>query len=159
MTEEWRPIPGFPDYFVSDQGRVASERTGERRILRGSVTGNGYLKVRLCRDGQATFRKVHHLVAEVFIGPRPVGQHVRHLDDMKTNNAAANLAHGTRSDNTLDSIRNGTHANSRKTECPKRHPYSDSNTYVTPTGRRMCRTCGRNRDTARAQRAAGIRAA
>lgn len=30
-----------------------------------------------------------------------------------------------------------------KTHCPAGHPYDDANTYVTPTGKRMCRACRR----------------
>lgn len=38
--------------------------------------------------------------------------------------------------------------NARKTQCPKGHPYDDSNTYVDPKGSRICRECARqaNRD-------------
>ncbi|MGH9057170.1 MAG: hypothetical protein ACRDYY_15105 [Acidimicrobiales bacterium] len=28
-----------------------------------------------------------------------------------------------------------------KTHCPAGHPYSAENTYVAPSGKRMCRTC------------------
>ena len=30
-----------------------------------------------------------------------------------------------------------------KTHCPSGHPYSAENTYITPNGQRMCRTCRR----------------
>ena len=30
-----------------------------------------------------------------------------------------------------------------KTHCPAGHPYSPENTYITPSGKRMCRTCRR----------------
>lgn len=30
-----------------------------------------------------------------------------------------------------------------KTHCPKGHLYDEANTYVTPKGKRMCRTCRR----------------
>jgi hypothetical protein len=32
-----------------------------------------------------------------------------------------------------------------KTHCPKGHPYDEANTYVAPSGKRMCRTCRRQR--------------
>ncbi len=34
-------------------------------------------------------------------------------------------------------------ANARKTECKHGHPFDEENTYITPEGRRHCRTCGR----------------
>ena len=42
------------------------------------------------------------------------GEIVRHLDDVKTNNYAGNLAYGTQRDNIRDSIRNGTHSSLRQ---------------------------------------------
>jgi hypothetical protein len=33
--------------------------------------------------------------------------------------------------------------NSRKTHCPKNHLYDEANTYITPKGSRVCRTCRR----------------
>ena len=35
------------------------------------------------------------------------------------------------------------HTNKAKTHCPKGHEYNDTNTYLNPDGRRMCRTCAR----------------
>lgn len=31
--------------------------------------------------------------------------------------------------------------NANKTHCPDGHPYDSENTYITPTGKRMCRAC------------------
>lgn len=50
---------------------------------------------------------VHQLVALTFLGPRPKGQEVRHLDGDPLNNAVTNLAYGTRSENILDVMRIG----------------------------------------------------
>lgn len=150
-AEEWKPIAGFPDYLVSDLGHVLSTRRGEARELRGGYTGRGYRKVNLVApDGTTQARKVHHLVAEAFLGPRPLGMQVRHLDDVKANNSAANLAYGTKSDNGHDSVRNGLHANAAKTSCKWGHDYTPDNTYVNPSGRRNCRACLRGRAVARA---------
>lgn len=148
--EEWKPIAGFPHYLVSDLGHIVSARRGQVRELRGSHTGSGYRKVVLVApDGTSHARKVHHLVAEAFLGPRPVGMQVRHLNDVKTENAAANLAYGSRSDNGHDAVRNGVHANAAKSCCPQGHDYTPENTYVSPSGRRNCRTCPRERALSR----------
>lgn len=54
---------------------------------------------------------------------------------------------GTPTDNTLDSVRARTHASSRKTHCPRGHPYSGDNLRV--YGRkRYCATCIRARNRA-----------
>jgi hypothetical protein len=49
---------------------------------------------------------------------------------------------GTRSDNERDKVAHGRHHHAKKTHCPKGHPYSGKNLYVTPsTGDRLCRAC------------------
>lgn len=143
--EQWKPIPGFPGYFVSDAGRVVSHIRGQARELRGGYTGEGYRKVVLCNGEHRLGRKVHQIVAEAFHGPCPDGMEVRHRNGDKTQNAASNLRYGTRSENTFDQVEHGVHANARKTRCPAGHEYTPDNTYVSPRGKRMCRTCPRER--------------
>lgn len=104
--ERWARLPGYEDYFwVSSIGRVyaAPRRTTAGRIRRPGVeVKSGYLSHRLLGK---TFR-VHVLVALAFIGPRPDGMVVRHLDDDPSNNTVENLAYGTRQDNADDAVRN-----------------------------------------------------
>lgn len=45
---------------------------------------------------------IHHMVAEVFIGPRPEGMWVLHKDGDYGNSAELNLYYGTPSQNTFD---------------------------------------------------------
>lgn len=130
--EEWRPVPGFPGYEVSDEGRVASYLRRNRLVLALMVKSNGYVSVNLARSRRRVTCTVHSLVAEAFIGPRPPGQEVRHLDGDPHNNRVSNLRWGTRSQNELDKVRHGTHHNARKTHCPAGHPYGP---------RRRCSPC------------------
>lgn len=55
--------------------------------------------MQLWRDGSYSSRLVHTLVAEAFIGARPEGHEVNHIDGVKTNNGRANLEYVTRSGN------------------------------------------------------------
>lgn len=70
------------------------------------------------------------------------------------------LFEGTQKDNMADCSAKGRVAASRKTHCPKGHPYDEENTRLTRGGGRMCKTCGRDkareaaRAKARAKRAA-----
>jgi len=87
-------------------------------------------------------------MALTFIGPRPPGAEVRHLDDDKTHNNAENIAYGTRMENTADAIANGIHVSlmhKAKTQCPKRHEYTPENTYYYTRKdggiNRHCKTC------------------
>ena len=147
-AEEWRPVPGFPGYEVSDLGQVASTRVWRgkpgRRLLRPAPNGrSGHLKVWLSSTPRQVSRYVHHLVAEAFIGPRPDGLLVCHNDDNPSNNAVWNLRYGTYSDNEYDKVRNG-RGRSAWAECQQGHPFTEANTYVRPSGTRLCRTCMRN---------------
>ena len=59
-------------------------------------------------------RYVHHLVAEAFIGARPQGFQLNHLDGVKANNAAKNLEYTTPMQNIHHAIRLGLFVPTRK---------------------------------------------
>lgn len=107
---EWRPVPGFEGrYEVSDDGRVRSFHRGwEGRPLAAYVDGWGYLRLHLF-DGDGSCRQysVHELVALAFIGPRPGGRILRHLDGDPQHNVPSNLAYGTPAENAADTVRMG----------------------------------------------------
>jgi len=63
------------------------------------------------------------------------------------------LRWGNNSENQLDSVKDGTHLWARKTRCPKKHLYSEENTYwVKNPVRRICLTCKRETDKVNAQK-------
>lgn len=106
-TETWRTVPGFPDYEVSDLGRVRSHKNGRPRILRDQRGNlNGHRKVTLSRGGVPTQERVHALVAAAFLGPRPAGHVVRHLNDNPADNRLTNLRYGSQAENLADARRN-----------------------------------------------------
>lgn len=122
MKEEWKTVVGFKGlYAVSNLGRIKSFartvefiRCGElssasysERILKLVPDVDGHLTVFLSKDGIKNTRRVHSLVAEAFLGPRPFNKGACHKDDIKTNNCVSNLYYGTQKENMLDSIRNG----------------------------------------------------
>lgn len=149
--EEWRDIPGYVGlYAVSNRGRVMSlsraDSHGRRRaerVLRPRKAKSGHLCVALYANGIRCDFLVHHLVLEVFIGPRPAGKEGCHWDDDPSNNQPGNLRWDTRAANAVDCVRNGGHAMANKTHCPSGHPYSSENTYLHPRGSRVCRECKR----------------
>jgi hypothetical protein len=166
--EEWRPIPGWEGaYEASNLGRVRSLRGGHRwgRVLKPHIrtTSGGYPQVSLGLNGTTC---VHVCVAGAFLGPRPPGHQVRHLDGDPLNNRVENLAWGTPSENQHDKIQHGRHQEVNKTHCPQGHPYDEANTHraTDREGRprwRKCRACNRARCAVRreqrSQRAAGMR--
>lgn len=99
--EEWRPVPGFPGYKVSDFGQVR----GPRMNVSARNHPRGYLRVSLHRGRTIITRLVHQLVLEAFVGPRPSGMQCRHLNGCKTDNRAANLRWGTAKENAADNVR------------------------------------------------------
>jgi hypothetical protein len=148
--EHWLAVPGWEGlYEVSDLGRVRSltrrtpAGTRKGRLMKTNVDPAGYWQLGFRRgDGKSRTQKVHQLVAAAFLGPRPEGLEVRHLDGNKLNNRLDNLAYGTPSENSLDSIRHGTHPSASKTHCKHGHPFDEENTIIRPGGRK-CRTCVR----------------
>lgn len=107
MTEEWRPIPGYEPYEVSNLGRIKGVKGGN--ILTPVLTQYGYHQVSLCVCGKKVARLVHRLVAYAFIGPQPSPEYdVLHWDGIKTNNVLSNLRWGTPRDNNEDQVRHGT---------------------------------------------------
>ena len=109
-SEIWKPVPGHVGYEVSSLGRVRSvdryiAMRKKGRVLSPGRSSNGYLSVILA--GRAS-RTVHSLVAEAFIGPRPVGREVCHVDGDRGNAKAVNLRYGTPKENGQDRVRHGT---------------------------------------------------
>lgn len=112
--ETWLPVPGFPGYEISDQGRVKSlarrnlqGAMRRERILKTDVS-EGYHLVRLARGGVKHAQTVHSLVLAAFEGPRPDGLQVRHLNGDRGDNRAANLRWGTIQENRADQKAHGT---------------------------------------------------
>ena len=155
----WRPVVGYEGiYEVSDAGEVRSvprvDTGGNRRKgrpIKQATDRKGYVRVTLHWAGRGMTKKVHHLVLEAFVGPRPPGAEGCHNDGRKGNNAVTNLRWDTASANALDNVRLGVHPQARKTHCPSGHPYNPENTLHGTVGTgnsRSCRACSRARTAA-----------
>lgn len=68
VVPQWKRIPGFPKYQVSDEGEIAYVKYN--RILALSENQYGVITVGLMRDGQQHHRSVPKLVASAFIPHR-----------------------------------------------------------------------------------------
>jgi len=94
----------------------------------------------------------HRLAWELVNGPIPEGMLIRHL--VCDNPPCCNVDHlrpGTQVENLADMVAKDRHGryNSVKTHCPQHHEYTEANTYLSPQGRRTCRTCKRAKDVRR----------
>lgn len=85
--EQWKPIKGYEGlYEISDHGRVKSfKRYSEGRFLRPNKDKDGYPYVILHGILRCTLR-IHTLVLEAFISPRPFAYVCDHIDSNPTNN-------------------------------------------------------------------------
>ena len=104
MNEIWKDIKGFEGrYQVSNLGRIKSlawlGNEGKIGFLKGWYNGKGYLCVRLDRS-----RSVHGIVAETFIGPRPEGLTIDHINKNKKDNRLTNLRYLSNTENVRRSV-------------------------------------------------------
>jgi hypothetical protein len=106
---EWRSVSAAPGYEVSSAGVVRSldriahggGRRIKGRVLRQFVTHMGYSRVTIFNASERLYISTHTLVAEAFIGPRPPGKQVNHIDGNKLNNTPSNLEYVTPSENAI----------------------------------------------------------
>lgn len=102
ITEEWRAIPNYEEYEVSNFGRVkrlaynkpvcgGSLQHCEERILALQPRKHGYKAVMLSKNSKVKSFLVHRLVAFAFI-PNPKNlPHINHKDENPSNNCVNNL--------------------------------------------------------------------
>ena len=88
MEEIWKPIDGYPNYRVSNLGRIKSlnyNHTGKEQILKTMADRDGYLHVCLYKDKKKKFT-VHRLVAMNFLSNADNLPCINHKDEDKANN-------------------------------------------------------------------------
>lgn len=107
-----RPIKGFEDYHICDDGRVYTTKisprynpNGELRILKPRKHPSGYMYIGMYigegEDKQRLWRRLHRVVFEAFGGKITEGREIDHIDGNKHNNDITNLRLVTRSQNML----------------------------------------------------------
>jgi hypothetical protein len=95
---EWRTIPGYPAYKVSNTGDVI----GYQGILRPTTVDGGYKRLNLHRDGKLKSFLVSRLVALAFI-PNPENKpEVDHINRIRSDNRVENLRWATRGDQNVN---------------------------------------------------------
>ena len=107
-----RPIDGFEDYHICDDGTVYTTKVsprynpnGELRILKPRKHPSGYLYIGLYvgerKQKTRLWRRLHRVVYEAYAGKIPVGYEIDHISGDKHNNDITNLRLVTRSENML----------------------------------------------------------
>ncbi|MAH47878.1 hypothetical protein CMI37_18800 [Candidatus Pacearchaeota archaeon] len=98
-AEVWAQV--VAGYYISNLGRF-----WHGRLLRGSISQNGYRVFTVFSGGSRKSTVAHRMVLKAFVGPPPTSEHTdaRHLNGDKADNRLCNLAWGTRSENMLDVV-------------------------------------------------------
>lgn len=90
MEEIWVDIYEFPNYAVSNYGRIRN--TARSKIIKLSKTKQGAVKVNFALRGRQYTRSVKVLVAEAFVDGRTyIFDTPMHLDGDQENNIAENI--------------------------------------------------------------------
>lgn len=85
-----KPIPGYPHYKASDDGRIWSEYS-HKFLVSSPQFDSGYTSVELFENGKSKRIMVHRLVAMAFI-PNPNNYPViNHKNEVRNDNRVSNL--------------------------------------------------------------------
>jgi hypothetical protein len=115
---EWRAVPDFPGYEVSNAGDVRSVTRavphqnvtktifGKNKVPRPQRNG-GHLRLSLFHERTRKDVFVHRLVMAAFVGPLPAGEIVRHINGNPRDNRIENLTYGDALENAADAIKHG----------------------------------------------------
>ena len=101
IGEVWKPVEGFPNYAVSNRGRVYSFtreevcnghiRMRQGRILIPRLGKQGYYYVTLRKNGKTFTKSIHRIVALTFLPHKGDLTFVNHRDENRLNNDVENL--------------------------------------------------------------------
>lgn len=105
---ELQPIVSAEGYAASKCGKIISYHRLEPFALTPCKQNMGYSKVQL-KVAKNTYKGflVHALVMEAWVGQRPDGMVINHINGNKTDNRLENLEYCTRSYNMAHSYRTG----------------------------------------------------
>ena len=119
--EEWHTIPDFPNYEITETGKIRHKE--KKKIRKASPSKRGYPVVSLRKDGKQYIRTIHILVARTFI-PNPENKpEVNHKDGNKWNYRLNNLEWVTSRENKIHARKTGLH----KSDGQKRVAQFDKN--------------------------------
>lgn len=142
---EWKRSEIFPDYEVSDEGRVRRLTPGRGARVGKEVSPwtdpDGRVTVTLRRDGETKTIRVATLVCSAFHGPRPQPRlEVCHNDGNPGNNQKDNLRWDTSAGNKADMVRHGTRLRGDKHPQAKLSPEAVAAIYKIYSEGRMTQT-------------------
>lgn len=107
--ERWATVREFPEYQVSDQGRVRKPASTRKKGAVIAPHVGRYRCVSLCQDARTHTRMISRLMLEAFVGPPPSSIHqAAHNDGNPMNDRLDNLRWATPKENCADRVKHGT---------------------------------------------------
>ena len=108
---EWKIIPGFENYQVSNYGDIYSNVRKKGKHLKSMEDKDGYLYVIIKQKLKVyKHRYIHQLVLLTYIGPCPNGMECSHIDNNVKNNCISNLEYIPHLHNMRKRYENGTYS-------------------------------------------------
>lgn len=95
---------GFPDYKADSDGNIWSNRKGKWEIMKGGLLTYYRVVFLTNKDGMKSFH-IHILVAKCFIKNHIESNVIDHIDRNPLNNRLNNLRSVSKSENSLNTIR------------------------------------------------------
>ena len=120
MKEIWKSIKQYPNYEVSNLGRVKRIPHKYRKtelILKPQETKNGYLRVNLYKNNRMFHVFIHRLVLGAFQGYNKTKVIVNHRDSNPKNNILTNLEWCTTQENVKYSFEHGNKFMTKGEQC------------------------------------------
>ena len=97
----------YSKYYVSDTGKVYSNKTGKMKELKQEQHKSGYLYVNVYIQGKRKHVRVHRLIAETFLNNPNNYPVINHKNGIKNDNNINNLEWCDMSYNTKDAYNQG----------------------------------------------------
>lgn len=116
MIEQWKDIPGYKGiYQISNLGRVVSyqKRNNQKhktvKFLKTQINNQGYPAVLLYKNSSCVGKRIHRLIAQLFIDNFENKPHVAHLNGNREDYRIQNLVWATACENEQHKKNHGTH--------------------------------------------------
>jgi len=100
-----KKINQYENYTITEKGVIINQNTGHNKSW--YVGSTGYYMVTLSKNNKQNPKRVHRLIAEMYI-PNPYNKpHVNHKNGIKTDNSLSNLEWVTHDENMKHAFRTG----------------------------------------------------
>ena len=94
MSIEWKAIPSFPKYEASTTGEIRNAKT-KCVIKPFTDLQQEYGRITVYGEGKRRKVMAHTLVAQAFLGDKPYGHEIDHINSDRTDNRPCNLRYVT----------------------------------------------------------------